>query len=126
MKKNSFKQLNENCGIAYIQEWGKENDEYWYVVYVKGSRWDESAGEVWGKGKTLEEAMEEAIKNLVNNGLKSFPLCYCKDISLQEFIKFCRDKEGFLSDLPYEVMPIKDRGQTSVIIHEGEAYPFSQ
>jgi hypothetical protein len=49
MKKNEYKKISENCGIAYIQEWNKDPEEYWYVVYVRTSKdFDTTLGEVFG------------------------------------------------------------------------------
>jgi hypothetical protein len=115
MNKNEYRKISDQCGIASIQEWGNKNGEWWYVVYVQTSHWDnEGVGEVFGKGKTIEEALIQAVKNLVFCGRKALPFSYLKDIDIRDFIETLQEEKGCIGELEPPVLPIESTCMTSL------------
>lgn len=60
MKKGKYKRFNAYCGIAKVEHEGEE----FYVVYSDYMKDSLDLGELFGKGKTKEEALENAVVNL--------------------------------------------------------------
>ncbi len=134
LNKNEFIKLSKNSYLCYCQKWGSE--ELYYMVAVKTCEIKDNELEIFGWGKTYEEALLMSVCQLSESGMKGINFSYLKDMNVMEMIE-CIENESWtlenperqipadLSEIDEERRACMAKDQSFVItIEENKCYPL--
>jgi len=131
LEKNEYIKLCDHGYLCYVNRWGTK-DDYYYIIAVDSfpKCRDINQLEVYGYGKTIEEALISGICSLIKSGIKSLPLHMIKIMNYIEIIEHinkemgmihCSETKLIIHDEKNEYGPDQEM---SITIEDNKAYPI--
>lgn len=137
LKEGEFKRFNDYCGIAKLID--ERDNQEWFVVYSDYMNTSYDLGTAIGRGKTYEEAMIQAIKNLnkyaryvdkkiekFEKEIRSVQIDICMDKCFKDPI-FPIESEDWIRDEYNQITEIKPNGKyvnADVGFDKGKAFAW--
>jgi hypothetical protein len=131
LKKFEILKTSKHSFLCYVPRWGDEND--WFYVLAVNSHPEHSVFhgyEIYGFGKTAEEALLKGVGSLTEAALNGISFESMKDLSFPELIDIFQKKEGDISESIHQLF-ISDKDKEygpdqpmSICIEDGKAYPL--
>lgn len=133
LEKQEYKKLSENCYLCYVPKWGDENDWLYvvavYCLHSQMGKIDDKELDIYGFGKTVEDALLMAVSQLCEAGLRGISFSVLDDFKFSNILDIISRKEGYLSLPEGDVLPIRDGerdlGNMSILIQDNKAWPLS-